>query len=152
MNIFIGITGLILCMIFSYYKANKYVKRRQFYFEFYTFNKKLKTEIDFTQKTLTGIINEYQNSDFIDAFRFYLKYNIFEFDNNYLGEEDKNFYKNYLSIIGSGDRISQIQFIDNASEQIDIKYKNSQEEEKVYKKLYYKIGFLIGLMVFILFL
>ena len=64
----------------------------------------------------------------------------------------KNFYKNYLSIIGSGDRISQIQFIDNASEQIDIKYKNSQEEEKVYKKLYYKIGFLIGLMVFILFL
>lgn len=152
MNIFLGIISFISCITFCCYKAKKYVYRKKFYFEFFSFNKKLKTEIEFSQKTLTTILNECKDSDFINTCKYYLKSNTFKFDNNFLYDEDKIFFKNYLSIIGKGDRISQIQFIDKISEQIDINYNDSQEKEKIYKKLYYKIGFLIGLMLFILFL
>ena len=152
MNIFIGIILFICCILFGYIKADKYIKKRKYYFDFYTFNKILKSEIEFTKNTLTTIIKNHEKNDFINTFENFILYENFSFNKNYLTEEDISFLKNYLSVIGKGDRYSQIQFIDKISLQIDNNYSVAQSEEKKYKTLYVKISFLVGLMLFILFL
>lgn len=152
MKIIIGLAIFIFCIIFGFLRSNFYIKKRQYYFDFYSFNKKLKNEIYFLQKPLLEIIKNDKKTDFIICLEKYFDTNEFIFNKDYLTDEEKDFLKNYLNIIGKGDSTSQIQYIETVAEQIDVNYEKSKEDEKKYKPLYIKMSFLIGLMFFILFL
>ena len=113
----------------------------------------LKTEIAFSQKTLKEIIAEKYsiNNDFLYSFKLYLenKEN-FCLNINYLSSDEKAFLLEYFENIGKTEKGSQLEFLKKAEERLSTFYKNAIELDKKYKTLYIKLGFLIGLIIFIL--
>ena len=80
------------------------------------------------------------------------KNNNFEFNKSYINKDEIEYFYNYLKILGTGDKDSQIDFLDKIDINIIEKQKQSIIDENKYKQLYIKLGFLIGLIIFILFL
>ena len=58
----------------------------------------------------------------------------------------------YFKIIGSGDKDTQIEYLNAVSAQLSNKCVICEEEEKKYRSLYVKLGFLIGLIALIILL
>ena len=52
MKIFLGLILLLLSTFLGYLLSSKYTKILEFYKEFISFNKKLITEVSFSQKTI----------------------------------------------------------------------------------------------------
>ena len=153
MKIFLGILVIIFSTFIGYILSKKYTKLKSFYCNFDNFNKMLKTEIAFSQKTLKEIIDEKYsiNNDFLNNFKLYLenKEN-FCLNINYLSSDEKAFLLEYFENIGKTEKGSQLEFLKKAEERLSTFYKNAIELDKKYKTLYIKLGFLIGLIIFIL--
>ena len=153
MKIFLGILVIIFSTFIGYVLSKKYTKLKNFYCNFDNFNKMLKTEIAFSQKTLKEIIDEKYsiNNDFLNNFKLYLenKEN-FCLNINYLSSDEKAFLLEYFENIGKTEKGSQLEFLKKAEERLSTFYKNAIELDKKYKTLYIKLGFLIGLIIFIL--
>lgn len=153
MKIFLGILVIIFSTFIGYILSKKYTKLKNFYCNFDNFNKMLKTEIAFSQKTLKEIIDEKYsiNNDFLNNFKLYLenKEN-FCLNINYLSSDEKAFLLEYFENIGKTEKGSQLEFLKKAEERLSTFYKNAIELDKKYKTLYIKLGFLIGLIIFIL--
>ena len=153
MKIFLGILVIIFSTFIGYVLSKKYTKLKNFYCNFDNFNKMLKTEIAFSQKTLKEIIAEKYsiNNDFLYSFKLYLenKEN-FCLNINYLSSDEKAFLLEYFENIGKTEKGSQLEFLKKAEERLSTFYKNAIELDKKYKTLYIKLGFLIGLIIFIL--
>ena len=69
---------------------------------------------------------------------------------NYLSSYEKAFLLEYFENIGKTEKGSQLEFLKKAEERLSTFYKNAIELDKKYKTLYIKLGFLIGLIIFIL--
>ena len=153
MKIFLGILVILFSTFIGYILSKKYTKLKNFYCNFDNFNKMLKTEIAFSQKTLKEIIDEKYsiNNDFLFSFKLYLenKEN-FCLNINYLSSDEKAFLLEYFENIGKTEKGSQLEFLKKAEERLSTFYKNAIELDKKYKTLYIKLGFLIGLIIFIL--
>ena len=149
MKIVLGIVLVFLSTFLGYVLSAKFTSRKQFYNDFYNFNSKLKQEISFRQSTILSLIDS-EFSDFYSILRKYLKENVFCFNKTYLKEEEVKFFYNYVNTIGTGDKDSQIDFLDKINANLLEKQRNSFDEEKKYKTLYIKLGFLFGLIIFVL--
>ena len=89
-------------------------------------------------------------SDFYNCLTDVIIYkNPFNFEKKYIGSDEIEFFSDYIANVGGGDKISQNKFLENASDYLKEKCKSSDVEEKKFKKLYIKLGFLIGLVIFI---
>ena len=94
-------------------------------------------------------------SGILHKFTLLLKENIFnnsEIENNYLTDSDKSLFFNYIKILGKSDSESQIEYVNSLEEILKNNLNISIENERKYKTLYLKLGFLTGLLVFILIL
>ncbi len=155
MKILLGIIFLVICTYIGYFLSKKYTIRKDFYCDFYNFNKKLKNEIDFAQKSIKEIISPNINSKSI----FYkgvcdsvLENRLPQIDKNIFSQEEIVFFNTYLESIGGSDKNTQIKFLETAGVKIDESKIKCKEEEKKYKSLYIKLGFLIGLIALIIIL
>ncbi len=152
MNIIIGLVALFSCTYFGFNFSKKFTSRKTFYFDFNEFNKIIKNEINYSQNTLYSILKNNTNtdSDFYKVLKnVILSKEKFTSNQKYLESDELSYFKSYIEKVGSGDKFSQIKFIDNAYEYVNEKYKIASEDEKKYKKLYIKLGFLVGLIIFI---
>lgn len=153
MNIFIGVLFLIFCSVSGYFLSNKYVKKRKFYQDFSEFNKNLINGISFGKSSLKKILNttnsKNNSSDFYKYVNEYIDNYDYRFDDNYLSEEEKTFFNDYLSSIGMNDRRTELNSLNSSAKVIEEKLLNAKEDEKKYRKLYIKLGFLIGAVFFI---
>ena len=153
MNFFIGIVLLILSTYVGYFITKKFDNRVRFYQQFNNFNNVLKNEMLFSQKTIKKILLENNNNEY-----FYKKINNFfnkigeNLQCNFLDKEEVLYLDNYISSIGQGDVTSQIGYLEKVSNYLNDKCNSSLAEQKKYKSLYIKLGFLIGLMLLILFI
>lgn len=152
MKICIGIILIFLFVLIGYALSFKYNDRKNFYTDFFNFNSKLKDEIEFRQTVLNDIINNLNNNGyFYSELQSYLK-----FPQNYtvtctfLNDEEKNEVINYFKTIGTGERTSQIKYLDFISKIIENKKNNTTAEYNKYKPLFIKMGFLFGLIIFII--
>ena len=152
MNIFIGVLAVFLGTFAGVFLSSKYVKRKKFYSEFNSFNIKLKSEITFGQKTIKELISSLDKG----LFQNYL-YESF-FNNNadmyivFLNDDENAFLKEYVSYIGRGDNVSQMNYLLTCDESIKKLCNSTYEEEKRYRKLYIKLGFLFGLVILVVLL
>ena len=80
----------------------------------------------------------------------FIKEHEFTFNKNYLNKEEIDFFKAYLTRLGSSDKFSQLSYLEEVGVQIDKRLSVATENEKKYKKLYLKLGFLLGLIAFII--
>ncbi len=150
MKLLIGVVGVILCTFIGKILSEKYLKRKNFYSEFYNFNQKMKSEISFKQSTIKNIIDKLDN----ETFRCYLDEAVLMHNENlyvsFLSDEENDFLKEYVKNIGVFDKDSQLLYLNSVDSQIQILYKNSFDDEKKYRKLYVKLGFLFGLIFLVI--
>lgn len=153
MKLFLGfiLIGLsvYLARIFSY----KYTKIRLYYEDFYTFNRDLINKVSFSNYSIIKIFEESdsENPFFTTSKNFLIEkkeFNKVEF----ISDEENNYLKRYLSEIGKSDRTKQVEFLSLIDNELREKLKKASEEEKKFKPLYIKLGFIFGLITFILFL
>lgn len=150
MKLVLGIILVCLSTLIGYILGGKYSFRKQFYADFYNFNNKLKQEISFRQATLTALLKECNSTDFYCALKNYIEKNQFNFEKTYLQKDEIEYFYNYLKILGTSDKNSQVDFLDEINMSVLEKQKQSAVEEKKYKALYLKLGFLFGLILFVL--
>lgn len=146
----IGVMGVIFCTIIGKILSEKYIKRKNFYCDFYNFNQKMKSEISFKQSSIKSIIEKLNNQ----TFRAYLNQTVILGDDDlsvsFLNNEENDFLKEYVNNIGIFDKDSQLLYLNSVDSQIKTLYKNSFDEEKKYRKLYVKLGFLFGLIFLVI--
>ncbi len=155
MNILLGVICLGFCTGFGYYLSMKYTERKKFFLDFYQFNKTLKTEISFAQNSLLTIVKKFENekSVFFENLTNYIFNNQpINLDKKTFTEDEINFFKSYLGNIGATDKSTQINFLESANVNLNENLIKSKEQEKKYKSLYIKMGFLIGLIALIILL
>lgn len=150
MKMLIGVMGVIFCTIIGKILSEKYIKRKNFYCDFYNFNQKMKSEITFKQSSIKSIIEKLNNQ----TFRAYLNQTVIMGDDDlsvsFLNNEENDFLKEYVNNIGIFDKDSQLLYLNSVDSQIKTLYKNSFDEEKKYRKLYVKLGFLFGLIFLVI--
>ncbi len=150
MKLFIGFLLLIISTFLGYILSEKFNKRKIFYQRFQVFNNKLKNEIAFSKKTINELVLSLDlDNDFNKKLYAYIKENNTDEKINYIKNEEYEFFLNYLTSIGNGNVDSQLNFINNAEQEIKKYLSESIDNEKKYRILYIKIGFLIGLILLI---
>jgi len=150
MNVFLGLMLLAISTFISYILSDKYRKRKDFYKKFTIFNEKLISELNFSKKTLIEMISNLEdNSDFNKFLCKYVKNREIVENINYLNSDEQGFFVNYITTIGNGDVVSQLNFVNSAKIEIEKNLNEAIENDKKYKILYLKIGFLIGLILLV---
>ncbi len=155
MNLVLGVISLIFCTWLGYNLSKKFSKRREFYDDFSSFNYNLINEISFMQNSLPIIIEKYKekSSYFYKSLRDKVINKIdVNLDNKIFSNEEIVFFNDYLRGLGKSDKKTQINFLENAKTYLKNISSKTTEEEKKYKSLYIKIGFLIGLIALIILL
>ena len=152
MRLVLGIIFLILSTFFGYKFSSKFSDRRVFYNDFYLFNKQLVNEVFFSQNSIVNLVDKKTDDGyFIGQVKKIIleKNNKIQLSNTYTKEEN-DFFNDYLSNIGNGDSLSQRKYLEGIDELLKEKRQITQDEEKKYKKLYVKLGFLFGLVLLII--
>ena len=154
MNVFLGIIAIIISVGISISLSQKYVARRKYFDEFYSFNLRLKTEVAFSQKTIISLIEEINTdkSFFYDKLK--MQFGDIEVQNEgtFLKKNELEYLDVYLQTIGKSDKNTQLKFLDKIDLELGQEVKKAKEEEIKYKSLYVKLGFLIGIAILIILL
>lgn len=155
MNLIIGVIVLIVCTFIGYRLSQKYKLRRVFYDSFVSFNKRVVSEVSFAQLSLVNIVKEYseEKNDFYKAVgNYFIEGKDTGVIMKYLSESEIKSFKNYISVLGNVDKNTQLNFLNGVQPELDEKLKNAVEEEKKYRSLYIKLGFLFGLIALVILL
>lgn len=131
--------------------SKKYEYNRVFFEDFLTFLSTTKSEVDFSQKSIIEILDNFKNK----------KTDFYNFANNalffssaekpyYISQNDYIFVLNFFTNFGKVDKYTQKEEIDYIILKITAIYDNAKKLEKTNKNLYFKLGFFFGLFIFIL--
>ena len=150
MRVFLGILLVCLSTLISYVLTNKFSLKRQFYDDFYNFNTTLKQEISFRQTTLISLLKNGGTTDFYLLLTEFIENNKANQNIKYLSNDEIESFYNYAKTLGAGDKDSQIEFLNEIGKSLLDKQKKCTQDEKNYKVLYIKLGFLLGLILFVL--
>ena len=154
MNILIGIIFIGICTFLGHKISLKYVKRKNFYLDFNTFNKTLTTELNFSKSSLKSIFSNFENKngDFYSYINNYFNTTDKKICLDYLSNDEKQFIKEYFMSISDVDSESLKNFVGLSSVKINDNLKLATTDEKKYRTLYLKLGFLVGLIALIVLL
>lgn len=152
MKILFGIILIAICTFTGKIIANKYTKIKIYYEDFYNFNRILLNKISFSNSSITEVLNTNKNeSPFIETAKdYFINNNITKID--FISSDDNKYLYRYLNEIGKSNRTNQIEFLTIIDNELRDRHNLSIENEKKYKPLYIKLGFLFGLIVFIVIL
>ncbi len=155
MNLLFGLFVLFFCTMMGLVFSKRFSIRRKFFSDFLQFNIEVKTEISFRENTLINLIDKYKNieSEFhIQIRNFFLKKENVCLNKKIFKDTDETLLLNYLSNLGTTEKASQLKFIESIEDKIKTNAESSKLDEEKYKKLYIKLGFLSGLILFIIML
>ncbi|MBE5754302.1 MAG: hypothetical protein E7340_03095 [Clostridiales bacterium] len=148
MKFFLGILLFLASVIFGYISSTKFTKRTDLFSEFCAFNQLTISEVEFAQNTINTIINSIDSSFAKDVKSYLEQGNFIKYD--FLNEEENNLILTYLKNVGAQDKISQLQYLKKIDLDINRRLDVCKEEMKKYKSLYVKVGYLVGLILFVL--
>ncbi len=158
MNVVLGFVALIACTLIGYLYSVKYSNKKVFYQSFSFFNSRLLTEVSFSKKSLIALLNEKNNkNDFYAILNERFVNNNKVFDKieclerlKYLSLDEKSVVYDYISNVGGSDKTSQMQYLQAMDKQLKERLDIAIKEDSKYKSLCIKMGFLIGLAIFII--
>ena len=153
MRLVLGLSCLILSTYIGYKLSNKFSELSKFYNDYLTFNNKLKNEIYFMKTTVVDLVKNINTESCFNGIIF----NRLIINNkinkpHFLSDDEWNELNSYINSIGQGDSKAQEDYLDSIGKKIEIKYNSAILNEKKYKKLYLKLGFLFGLIIMIVIL
>ena len=144
----------LLTAIIGYLASIKFVDRRDFWERFDYWHKKIIAEIAFSKRTLPEIFNEAESSDKNDLFlmvaKDYVKNHKTIIKFNFLCKEEKEFIDKYFQNIGTMDGDTQLNYLKSFETELEKYVSGSELKNKRFRPLFIKMGFLIGLVIFIL--
>lgn len=155
-KILLGCIVVIICTFTGVKLAEKYKLRRLFYSEFIKFNRLFYDEVSFTKKTLPKIIDSFEKTNNFGRFiNDYFNELTSEVSMNYkylwfLSNDEQRELFNYFSTIGKTDANSQIELIKAFDDKLKNTFTRVETEERKYKTLYTKMGFLTGILILVL--
>ena len=152
MKIFIGviIVGISTCI--GILLGLKYTERKKFFKDFTAFNNRYLSGVAFTGDSIKKILSfsAEKNSDFYECIITFFYEKKFALKKRYLSRDESDFLFNYLSGLGRGDAESEKKNATFTESKLKDYVEKCEEEEKKYKPLLVKLGFLLGVVVFIL--
>lgn len=150
MNVYIGVISLICCTFLGYRLSVKYTERKNFFYDLYGFNEKMIGEMSFGRKTLKKIAeNEKENGVMIGNILYdKILYGKTHYP-AYINKEEAAVLDDYFNTLGRSDGESQLKFLSVQRKIFDEKRIETETQEKKYKKLYIKLGFLSGLIILV---
>lgn len=157
-KVFLGAIAVVICTFIGYKLSDKYKLRRQFYADFAAFNKLLMSEVMFTRKTIPDILSKGKYSasfkiltdEFLKSITEQRKISVDKLW--FLTEQEREFAVEYFTSLGKTDAKTQIDYLSSAAEKLKGFLSVAETEERQYARLYVKLGFLAGLLVFVLIL
>ncbi|MBO7187544.1 MAG: hypothetical protein J6V68_04020 [Clostridia bacterium] len=131
--------------------SKKYELLRSFFEDFQLFINIFEKEIDFSEKSLKEIINDFpkKNGDFYQ----FLTNAIFNKEiikPNYILDSDFSLINNFIKELGISDKYTQKNIVLDFKNYLKSSYEKAKKDENVNKNLYFKLGLLFGLFIFIL--
>ena len=130
--------------------SKKYTNKKEYYFSFLNFNKLYLSEVKFTKLPIESLVKRCGDNVFTFRLKTSFEGKMCEYD--FLNQNDNDFYCNYFNNLGMSDSITQENFANNSMEFIKNCLDDAIENEKKYKSLYIKLGFLFGLIIFVIIL
>lgn len=155
-----GIALVIFCGFCGYMLTKKYRVRKEFYKQYYAFNRSFLSEISFSRRpleswlekqplsgtfetTVHGFLNALKSGDTaLESFE----------SPDFLSEDEKLFLTDYFSALGRGDSEGQKGYFTAAEKTIAARTESAEKDCARYCDLYIKMGVLLGLTLLILLL
>ena len=154
MRIFILATIPLICAFLGWLLSVKFAEAQTFWEKFAYKHEKIKAEISFSQNSLSEILSDGEKNDKKDCFSViaseYFKSGKITSKLKFLSEEEMRFIEKYLQNLGTTDKDSQINLLKSMEAEIKKYSTLSDDKCKKYRPLYIKLGFLSGLVIFIL--
>lgn len=142
-----------LTALIGYFMSIKYATTRDFWDDFSFWHKKIKSEIAFSQRSLVEIFNNDKTADnglFLTVAKDYVQKNKTDEKLNFLCKEEREFLDKYFVNLGTLDIDSQLKYLDSLETELNKFVLDAESKNKRYRPLFVKMGFLIGLVIFIL--
>ncbi len=154
MRTFLGILALIASVVISYLWSKKYTERKKFFGELKSFNESVKKEVIFSRKTLLELIKKLDGETRFSRYIGAAMTNTKDAETclTDINPAEKQFLADYIRGIGGGDAETQKKYLEVAEKDIEKFYSAATEEEKKYRPLCIKLGFLFGLIMLIILL
>lgn len=150
MRIVFGIVLLALSVVAGYLFSLKYRERLEFFTGFSEFNRLMKNAVSFSSESVGDVLKN-RTGTFYDCFNGYKAESGENFQlPKFLTDEERSSFCNYVKAIGLTDKITQLDFISEYENSLSAKLSSTEAEYKKYKPLFVKLGFLFGLILFIL--
>ncbi|MBQ6979163.1 MAG: hypothetical protein IJQ07_00790 [Clostridia bacterium] len=154
MRIFFLATIPLITAFIGYIISMKFAISHEFWEDFSFWHKKIKSEISFSQRSILEIFNNFEDLNkselFLSVAKDYVKNQKTTTKLNFLRKEEKEFINKYFVSLGTMDRDSQLKYLESLETELNAFSLNADSKNKKYRPLYVKMGFLIGLVVFIL--
>ena len=155
MRIFILATIPLICAFLGWLISVKFAEAQAFWEKFAYKHEKIKTEISFSQNSLSEILCEDGDkngkTDYISAIvSDFFKNGKLTLKLKFLSEDESRFLEKYLQNLGTTDKDSQINLLKSMETEIKKYSELSGDKRKKYRPLYIKLGFLSGLIIFVL--
>ena len=147
-----GILMIAISTLIGFMLSIKYTERKKFYSDFYSFNKRYIECVSFSGDSLKKLLSENNSSgsDFYEYMQAFILDKTAVFKKKYLGADESAFLYEYAATLGRGDYETEKTKANVSLEKIKERKEKSVDDEKKYKPLLIKLGFLFGAIVFIL--
>lgn len=144
----------LICAFLGWLISIKFAESKAFWEKFAFRHEKIKAEISFSQNSLSEILEsgekDGKNDSFSTMANNYFKNGRITPELKFLSEEEIRFIEKYLQNLGTTDKDSQINLLKSMEAEIKKYSDTSDNRYKKYRPLYIKLGFLSGLVIFIL--
>ena len=143
----------IVTALMGYLFSARFAAEKKFWESFVFTHKRIKNEVSFLQKSLPEILNFNDNDEkdlFLITIKNYIENGKLPPQIKFLNKEQTDFLTEYIKNLGTTDKKSQLDFLGSMEEKLYSFEKDSDEKYKKYRPLFVKLGFLSGLIIFIL--
>ena len=157
-KLLVGVALVFFCGFCGYVLSKKYRLRKEFYTQFFSFNRSFLSEISFSRRPIEAWTEKKRYSGEFDctlkSFLASLKsgdatLNAF-FCPDFLTNDEKSFVREYFSSLGRGNSEGQKGLFTAAEKTICAQKERAEKDAARYCDLYVKMGVLLGLTLLIL--
>ena len=127
----------------------KYVIKKMFYEDFTYFLSLIENEVNFSQNSITYVFNNFQNKRHFFNYasnKFYKN----EYKNKIMTESEKSDFDNFFNNLGKLDKNTQKDALLFAKNSVNKAYDKAKEDESKKSPMYFKLGILTGIAIFII--
>ena len=159
-KLIVGIALVVFCGFCGYFLTKKYRVRKEFYKQYYTFNRDFLNEIAFSRRPIEAWLEKKQfTGEFetmVNGFLSALKNGDTALESfetpEFLIEDEKLFVREYFFSLGRGDSEGQKGYFTVAEKTLTSRKEEAEKNCTRYCDLYVKMGVLLGLTLLILLL